>query len=283
MTVPPPRTKTVSAISKRLIEDHERMRKHLADLKTALQEICHRQSQEHLQQAQHLAHLVVQEMNTHAAYEEHALFPALAKHHPMPILEIEHEEAFLQRAALVSGILNYTFPEDCNDKLYQQGMDFIEMMLRHMAKEERAIFPLAEDTLSPAEKHQVISQMEDIRARARVIPTEARPPEARQFISFHVPLDSPLTQDIQTEALLEQDSLQLKTVSLRAGQALATHWSPKQVSLILLTGSAQWNGPDTTVDLEPGNGLCMDPKLRYSVSAKTDCRFLMIGHSDLLN
>ena len=283
MTMPPPKAKTVSAISKRLIEDHDTMRSHLAELKTALYEICHRQSQGHLQQAQHLAHQVVLEMNTHAAHEEHALFPVLAKHHPMPILEIEHEEAFFQRAALVSGILNYTFPEDCNETLYQQGVAFIDMMLRHMAKEERAIFPLAEEALSPSEKHQVIAQMEDIRARARVLPTEARPPEARQFISFHVPLNAPLSQDIQTEALVEQDNLQLKTISLRAGQALATHWSPKQLSLILLSGSAQWNGPEATVDMQPGDGLCMDPKLRYSLSAKTDCRFLMVGHSIPLN
>jgi hemerythrin-like domain-containing protein/quercetin dioxygenase-like cupin family protein len=276
MSSPHVKAKSASAITTKLVADHRHMETLLDELKDAMAEICQRQSPEALSAARTTAQHIVAEMNTHAACEEQALFPALAKYHPMPMLEMEHEEMLMQRAALVSGVLNYSFPEDCNDVLYRQGLDFIELLKRHMTKEEKAIFPLVEESLSPAEKQHVLAKMEDIRARARVIPTPERTPAEKQAYRFHMSLDAPVTKPVHTQVILEVGKKQIKTLLLQAGAELATHWTPYHAVMVLYAGEAQWIGQDQIIDLHAGDGLLMDPKLPHAVKAKTDCRFLIM-------
>jgi hemerythrin-like domain-containing protein/quercetin dioxygenase-like cupin family protein len=278
MTNPPLKTRHASAVSTKLLEDHERLRGLIATLKSELHEICHRQSGESLKKAQEMAQKLLQEMNTHAACEDKALFPALSQHHALPILEVEHEEVLLQRAALVSGILNYSFPEDCSDKLYKQAEEFFDLVERHMAKEEKAIFPLAEQSLPPAEKQQVLRKMEDIRATARVLPIQDAAFPGKRYHRFHFPLEEPVTEKIHTETLLEVGSLQFKTMGLKGGTSLSTHWSPKQVTVLLYSGEAEWSGPDMSITMKAGDAILMDPKLAHSLEAKTDCRLLLIAN-----
>lgn len=154
--------KRLSAISVSLIADHEHIRSLLKQLQEALQDICHRQSPQGLQKAQESIRSLVQIMNVHGAREEHVVFPALSKYHPILALEAEHDEILLKRAAVMAGIENYSFPEDCTDTLYNQYLDFIELLQRHLAKEESFIFPQVEQSLSQEEKQYVLEQMEQI-------------------------------------------------------------------------------------------------------------------------
>jgi hemerythrin-like domain-containing protein/quercetin dioxygenase-like cupin family protein len=274
----PVQTKTASAVSKKLLEDHERLRVLMDKLKDELHEICHRQSNENLVNAKETAQKLLEEMNTHAACEEQALFTILGQSHPMPILEIEHEEVLLQRAALLSGILNYSFPEDCTDKLYKQAQEFFNLVERHMKKEEVSIFPLAEQVLTPAEKHMVLVKMDEIRATARVLPIQETQFPVKHYNLFHFPIGGSVDNEVHSESLLETKNLQFKLLQLKAGASLSTHWSPKQITILFYAGEAQWNGPDTTISLKAGDGLVMDPKLPHSLEAKTDCHFLLIAN-----
>lgn len=154
--------KKLSAITVKLLRDHEQIRSLLKQLQESLQDICHRQSPSGLQKAQETIRTLIQVMNLHAAREERVVFPALSNHHPILALEAEHDELTLQRVALMAGILNYSFPEDCTDTLYNQYIEFIELLQRHLAKEESLIFPLIEQSLSSNEKQHVLEKMEQI-------------------------------------------------------------------------------------------------------------------------
>jgi hemerythrin-like domain-containing protein len=275
MSISPGKAKPVSAVTKKLVSDHHDMIQLMDRLLLSLQDICQQQASQSLNEARALAEELVQRMNVHAACEDQVIFPALSKYHPIPILEIEHEEVLLQRAAVVTGILNYTFPEDCNEKLLNQAAAFVDLVKRHFAKEEKAVFPLLERSLSSSEKHQVMARMEDILAKSRVIPIESSGPISKIYLQFRFPMDEPVTHHLHTDALLETPNFQLKGWELQAGASLATHWTPMKAMILLVAGKAQWIGPDSTVELSAGDGIYMDAKLSHSLKAHTDCRFLL--------
>lgn len=276
MSISPSKAKPVSAITKKLVADHGYMIQLMDKLILCLEEICQHQASQFLSEARAVAEELVQRMNVHAACEDQVIFPALSKYHPIPVLEIEHEEVLLQRAAVVTGILNYTFPEDCNEKLLNQAVAFVDLVKRHFAKEEKAVFPLLEKSLTPSEKHQVIARMDDILAKSRVIPIESSEPLSRLYVQFHFPVDEPVTHQLHTDSLLETPNFQLKGWELQAGTSLATHWTPMKAMILLYAGKAQWTGPDSTVELSAGDGIYMDAKLAHSLKAHTDCRFLLM-------
>lgn len=276
MSIPPGKLSPVSAVTKKLVADHNDMTQLMDQLIRCLEEICQHQASQSLSEARAVAEELVQRMNVHAACEDQVIFPALSKYHPIPMLEIEHEEVLLQRAAVVTGILNYTFPEDCNEKLLTQANAFVDLVKRHFAKEEKAVFPLLEKSLTPSEKHQVMARMEDILAKSRVMPIESSEPSSRRYLQFHFPIEQPVTHQLHTESLLETPNVQLKVWELQAGTALATHWTPMKAVILLYAGKAQWMGPDATVELSAGDGIYMDAKLAHSLKAQTDCRFLLM-------
>lgn len=276
MSQPETPSKT-SAITNLLLEDHQHMDAKLQVIQSMLHEVCKRQSEGALKTLQETMRQLIQEMNTHTACEELALFPALANHHPMPVMEVEHDEMKLMRTALQTSVLNYSFPEDCTGELYQQGMEFIDQLRAHWVKEENAIFPLAEKSLTPAEKYEVLAKMEDLRATAKVIPTPEIQHAEKQFHTFHLPLNEPISEKISTALLLESDGFQLKSVELQAGASLANHWSTRQVILLLCNGEAKWSSGNHQLPLQVGDGVLMAPKLPHAIEAMTNCRFFMIS------
>jgi hemerythrin-like domain-containing protein/quercetin dioxygenase-like cupin family protein len=278
MTSPSLTERTTSAITKRLLADHERMGVLAGELKPLLREICQRQASSELKKVQEAMHQFVSIMNTHSACEEESVFPALAKHHPLPVLEAEHDEIMLKRAALFSGILSYTFPESCSEQLYNQALEFFNLFERHMRKEEQVIFPLLEKSLSPEEKFLVLTQMEDIQSKARVLPTPEIVRKPAGFIRFAFPIAEPPTQDIQSQSLLKKEDLEVKTLRLKAGASLAMHWSPKQILLLLYAGKANWSSSDTILTLHAGEGILMDPRLQHALEAESDCHLLLISN-----
>lgn len=273
------KTQATSAITKKLLSDHESMSALVDELKPLLREICQRQASADLKKAQDNIEQLVSIMNTHAACEEKAVLPALAKYHPLPVLEAEHDEILMKRAALLSGLVNYTFPEDCSNALYNQALEFFDLFGRHMAKEEQAIFPLVEKTLSSEEKFMVLTQMEDIQAKARVIPTEEISHAPIAFTHFQFPMAEPITQNIHVISVLEKNGLQVKSLALKSGASLSKHWLPQQVILLLYAGKAKWSGPNNNLSLKAGEGILMDPKLSHALEAETDCRLLLILNS----
>lgn len=276
MTPPKLKTRATSAITKKLLADHERMSALVDALKPLLQEICRRQASADLKKAQgHIEQLILI-MNTHAACEEEAVLPALTKYHPLLALEAEHDELLMKRAALLSGLMHYSFPEDCSDKLYNQAMEFFDLFERHMAKEEQTFFPLLEQSLSPEEKFMVLTQMENIRAKARAIPTPEISRPCASFTHFEFPMHEPMTQNIHFHSVLKKDDLQIKTLELKAGASLSKHCSPQRVILLLYTGNATWSASDTSLSLKAGDGILMDPQLMHALEAETDCRLLLI-------
>lgn len=276
MSTPPLKTQVTSAITRKLLTDHERMMVLVNELKPSLQEICRHQASADLKKAQEAIEQLVAIMNTHAACEEEAVLPALAKYHPLLVLEAEHDEILMKRAVLLSGLVNYTFPEDCTDKLYNQAREFFDLFERHMTKEEQAIFPLVEKSLSPEEKFMVLTKMEDIQAKARVLPTPEISRPSADFTHFQFPMVEPIAQNIQTHSILKKDSLQIKSLELKSGSSLSSHWSPQQVILLLYAGKAKWSGANASLSLKQGEGILMDSKLKHSLEAETDCRLLLI-------
>jgi hemerythrin-like domain-containing protein len=158
------KTAGLSPVSKMLMEDHEQIRVLLWRLKELIQNISRKQASASLQEAQALLQALVKIMNTHALCEERLVFPAMEKYHPVAAIEAEHEEILLMRAAIVSGVLNYSFPEDCTSKIYNQYLDFLDLLQEHLKKEENTIFPLIDRSLPPEENQQIASQMGAIRS-----------------------------------------------------------------------------------------------------------------------
>jgi regulator of cell morphogenesis and NO signaling len=150
----------VSDVSAKLLNDHEQIRVLLRQIQESLHDICHRQSPQALQQAQKNSRALSEIMKRHSGNEEKIIFPALAVYHPVLALEAEHDELTLQQAALMSGIMNYSFPEDCTNQLYNQYIEFLDILQRHLIKEEEIIFPLLEQSLSPEEKQHLLDRME---------------------------------------------------------------------------------------------------------------------------
>ena len=270
------KTKSQSAITKKLLDDHETIRLLIDSLKPHLSEVYKRQSTPDIAEAKVLAHQLEMLMRTHSRCEE-VVFKALENYHPLPILEIEHDEIVVKRAAFVSGITNYSFPEDCESKCLTQATDFFHMVVHHMDKEEKAIFPLVEHSLSPAEKLNVLCQMEDIKAESRVLPTEDLFRSPVWFKQFHFSVDSVVSEEIQIESLLDEESTQIQSLVLKAGAVLTPHWSPRQMILMLLQGKAEWMREAQTSVLSPGDGVLMSPKFKHGIRAVSDTRLLLIA------
>jgi hemerythrin-like domain-containing protein/quercetin dioxygenase-like cupin family protein len=245
----------------------------LDTLQQALSEIYHRQCAQALETAKKTLDQLTLELNTHFACEEQALFPTLSKYHPMMLMEAEHDEILSLRLGLEEALATYTFSEDCTKVLYQLGNNFSEALRNHIAREDNGIFPMAEKELSAFEKEQIWTDMKTIRDRAENIPTpEVVRPELN-FQSFTMKPVQPLSKDIDVQLLLEKENLQIKVLEIKAGSAMLTHWSPKQIILILCSGEAQWNASGTSLPLKLGDGLLVDPRLSHSLEAHSDCRF----------
>lgn len=273
-TAPPQQTE--SAVSQKLLDDHAKIRELVAQLKPALQEICHRQDPVSLKQAQQTLKELVKLLDVHAFCEEKVVFPALAKYHPLPILEAEHDEILLRRAAIVTGIMKYSFPEDCTDALYERYLDFIELLHRHLAKEEKAIFPLLEQSLTPTEKELVMQQMNMI-LMEQPVPQFEHSVGNRTFSLFQFQdRKNQVLAKLQSKIVAEKPGLRIKQVKLPAGMALNRHWSESEVILMLLSGQAIWESDGNRVELYAGDGLIMDSLLPHAIEAKQDCVVVVI-------
>ncbi len=267
---------TTQTITGLLTDDHHAMEAMLEAFLSHLKEICTRQTPQAESKARDLLKQLVTMTNIHTACEEQALFPALGAYYPLPVLEIEHDEIMLARAALVLKTLQYSFPEDCNERIYRQGLTLMEQLRGHWRKEEQFIFPLVEQSLSAEEKYKVLTEMQRLRAGAAKVDDPASPYAQHRFYPFRFPLGSTMLEKIRTRTIAREGKLQVKTVDLEAGKSIGTHWSPMQVVLLVYEGEAIWRSRDTSLLLKKGDGILMDPKLPHSLTAQQDTSFLML-------
>lgn len=266
-----------------LIREHRQTEELLDRLEESLYQICHQECSQALKDAKGLLHQLSLEMNTHFACEEEGLFPVLSKYHPMVLMEVEHDEILTIRAHLASALESYAFPENCTESLYKIGLRFIEELKNHIAREDSGIFPMAERDLSDFEKAEVIEKMAEIRNHAEVQPTPEIIRPSKTYRIFRMEKEMSFHKAMQTQLLAETDVVQIKTLAIKAGNMMTTHWSPKQIILVCMQGEAQWGTEGASASLKPGDGVLMDPRLTHSLEAKSDSLFLMILTSEPKN
>lgn len=220
---------------------------------------------------------IIPEMNTHFACEEQALFPAVSPYHPMVLMEAEHEELIALRNALM------TLPPQCAGsaehvlQTREIGNRFISEMLDHIGREDSGIFPTCERSLSEAEKQAVIAGMKQIRAQAEQTPTSdiSRP---SLTLDVFQPDFTPTDRPIFARNLLRTPDVELKHLTMKAGEELAAHWSPKQITLVCLQGEGTLIANQQEAPLSPGTSAVMSPRLQHAVQARRDLHLLLVLH-----
>jgi hemerythrin-like domain-containing protein/quercetin dioxygenase-like cupin family protein len=223
-------------------------------------------------EVQALLGVIQREMNVHFACEERALFPAVSPYHPMVLMEVEHEELIELRGELLSRFEGGRFAE-----FEASSRRFIEYMRDHIAREDGGIFPTCEQALSADEKRQVLDEMAQIRtnAKAEDIPAIIRP--EKSFEPIRIDPGATLERPLMISLLAERPGLQVKHLSIRAGESLPAHWSPKRLLIWCVAGEAAFNGNQgEPVALSPGVGVLLDPQLNHAIHAQTDCHLLLL-------
>jgi hemerythrin-like domain-containing protein/quercetin dioxygenase-like cupin family protein len=252
-----------------LIQEHRQMEKLLEELGRAL-------SGEALDAIRSVMAEITPDMNVHFACEEQVLFPAVSPYHSMVLMEAEHEELFALRAKLEASVSLAESSGVPGSGLRGLGERFISDMLDHIGREDVGIFPACERSLSEAEKASVIAGMEQLRQAASHTPVVTPDPPLRTFDVLGVDLGSAIERPVFSERLLDKGALEIKHLVIKAGQALSSHWSPKQMTLVCLSGNGTFLANQQQVDLKPGISIVLDSKLLHGVQAQSDCHFLLI-------
>lgn len=252
-----------------LTVEHRQMEKLLEALEQALQN-------ENISSVRSLMRWIEPEMNTHFACEELALFPAVSPYHPMVLMEVEHEELMALRDSILEIIQQESINAEDWRRLKESGDRFIQEMLDHIGREDAGIFPTCERALSDDEKKTVIAEMDRLRAEAKKKPIPPCPKPERTFQVLEVKLNEAPSRSIFSEKLLETDGKEIKHLTIRAGDTLPGHWSPKQITLICLQGTGLFKASGQEVPLEPGKIVLISPQLLHGVQAETNCHLLLI-------
>jgi hemerythrin-like domain-containing protein/mannose-6-phosphate isomerase-like protein (cupin superfamily) len=259
-----------------LIREHRHMETLLQDLDVALQRLKP-DLPESLNAVRKEMARISPEMNTHFACEERALFPAVSPYHPMVLMEAEHEELITLRNALSTLLAQCPDSTGHVGQAREVGARFISEMLDHIGREDHGIFPTCERALSETEKQAVIAEMEKIRAEAAQAPTPdiSRPSPT---LAVFQPDFSPTDRPIFSRNLLRNPDIELKHLTIKAGEELAAHWSPKQITLICLQGEGLLSANQEEVPLVPGTCAVMSPRLQHGVRARQDLHLLLVLH-----
>ena len=263
------------ALTRTLMKDHEQFRQQIKDLTDLMQKLCCQHSMESLEPVRQQATALVDALNTHAICEEKGLFEALRQKHPICILEFEHEEILLKRAAFHSGLNNFEYPKDCNGDLYSRALAFFDLLERHMTKEEQAIFPLMEKALTPQEKLGILLKIEEIQAVWRVAPLKESELPRHEFVLFQIPTEA--NHPYEVKSLLDKNGWSVKSLRLAPGKAQSPHWSPSPQVMLMFSGLATFHTHESEVQLQTGDGLYIDSKLIHWVEAISDCSFLVFA------
>ena len=260
-----------------LIREHRQMESVLAQLEQGLDNLTP-QTPGSVEAIRATMAQIVPEMNTHFAYEEQVLFPAVSPYHPMVLMEAEHEELMALRQELLDILAQNALTAEDTDTLQIRGKQFINEMLDHISREDSGIFPTCERALSLNEKQEVIEGMAQLRAKAKLAPTPVIQRPERTFEVLQIYLTSPAQRAVFSERLVDSNGLEVKHLVIQTGQSIPAHWSPKQGTLICLQGQGLFIANNQAIQLIPGATCVMSPQLTYSIQADTDCHLLLILH-----
>ena len=114
----------------------------------------------------------------HHAKEEEKLFPALEQHGlprsggPIGVLLAEHEQGRAYVRAMAEPAARYAKgDQSAIATLIQSGRGYVILLLQHIGKEDRVLFPMADQILSDTEQAQLVEEFEVIE-RERTGPGE---------------------------------------------------------------------------------------------------------------
>jgi|GEM_PF-1437186 len=215
------------------------------------------------------------EMNTHFACEEDVLFKAVVPYHPMVLMELEHEMLVGWRDEFIALLNNDTNAKDI-DALQTLGHHFIKEMRDHIVREDKGVFPTCEKALSSAEKEHVISGMEKIRQDARNTPTPSISRPAKSYEAFPLNINSTPERAIMSQRIFEEAGLEVKQITVRAGESLGKHWAPKPAMIVCLRGKGTFSANDTETSVTAGTVINMSAQLCHAFSAESTCDLLLV-------
>ncbi len=232
------------------------------------------------QQAQTLFQDILNDMRVHFACEEQVLFPMVHPYRTMVLMEVEHDEIFARRDALATLLLPENIHHDCWPELTQAFERFSAYLKTHIQEEDRGVFPFCAKVLSETEKQRVTEGMAALRKADELHPL---PPIYRaegHFDSFSVKSHDWERQEkpIQIQLLAKGESFEMKQLFLKAQSALASHWTPHQLTLICQTGQLQFESQGKQCILNPGEAVTLSPRLNHAVLALEDSQVLQLFH-----
>lgn len=214
--------------------------------------------------------------DTHFICEEHGLFPVLKKYHSMVLMEKEHDLMLTLRKEVKDSFLTLqTYPLSASN--FKEAVKrFAAELRRHFQQEQKGIYRIAERDLSPEEKEQVVHTMEALRTKAAsgLIYTIQRP--ERHFYPFKSESGQPLSRPLFSQKLLEHNTVEIKQISIRGGEAQTEQWAPTRTIVICQRGKVTCRLKDEEIQLEPGSGILIEPGLVPVYQAQSDSDLLFI-------
>lgn len=259
-----------------LIREHREMEKLLETFGQTLAGLNPEATNNNLTPVRDAMAEITPEMNTHFACEEQVLFRIVSPYHPMVLMEVEHEELMAMREGILE-LLDLDTPNaEQIAQLQEIGHRFINEMYDHIGREDVGIFPTCERALSDDEKRDVIEGMDEIRRQARVEATPVTERAEKTFEYHPLDLTSPPQRALMSQRLFENNGSEAKHITIRGGEALSSHWTPKQGVLICLQGEGVFTANEQEKPLVPGTVITMSPQLLHGVTAKTNCHLLLV-------
>ncbi|MGO4888490.1 hemerythrin domain-containing protein [Anaerobacillus sp. MEB173] len=157
----------------RLFEEHIPLREKLHELNEMVLDVQNtpfiENWNEPIKQIYDKLTVFVKELELHASKEDDALFPLMAKHlgydnKPLMVMEFEHGLAQDNLTVFMNGAEQLDDPIDKNEAtslLTSLHVAYITL-INHFLKEERILFPMAEELLSDEEKQELLKKMQQI-------------------------------------------------------------------------------------------------------------------------
>ncbi len=85
-----------------------------------------------------------------------------------------------------------------------------------------------------------------------------------------------LSKPIDSHKLLEHHTVDIKQISIRAGEDQREQWAPTRTIVICQRGKVKCQLKDAEITLEPGSGILIEPGLIPVYEALTDNDLLFI-------
>jgi hemerythrin-like domain-containing protein/quercetin dioxygenase-like cupin family protein len=250
-----------------LLEEHDHTQKTLETLDHLIQ------AQEDYQTSYTLFKQLALDLKLHFACEENALFPVLNLYRSMILLEVEHDNLLNSMALLEQAF------QGSQVELQKAFGAFQDQLLAHIHEENNGIFPFAESVLEPEEKALIHRKFKALQEKLRTNPALAQKLLERphpHYSSGHIPLGGTLEKPIRYQKLFEADHASMHLIALQSGKSLKQHWAPEHQCFVVLSGSVLFKTLEAEQVFSEGDQIVLEPRLKFSLSAKTDSRLLLM-------